>query len=150
MKRSKRLQTIIDLYALQEKEALQALGRCQQQLQEQQTQLEHLKVYRNEYQSKLAERQQAGMNVSQLLELRAFAEKLDKAIEGQQQAVFLNERDVQRAQAKWEESHQRTKSMDRLREIAVADELKQEDKREQSEQDARATRSARKDGLNNA
>lgn len=150
MKRSQRLRTIVELHALQEKDALQLMGRCQQQLREQQSQLEHLKVYRREYMDKLADRQQQGMNVSQLLEFRAFAEKLDKAIEGQRQAVLAQEREFQRAQANWEESHQRTKSLERLSQIALTEEQKLENKREQNEQDARAARSARKDGANNA
>lgn len=150
MKRSQRLKTIIDLHARQEKEALQILGRSQQLLQEQQTQLEHLKTYRQEYLAKLAERQQIGMNVSQLLEFRAFADKLDKAIEGQYQAVAVKEREYQRARAKWEDCHQRSKSIEKLGQMAVAEELKLENKREQNEQDARAARSARKGGIKNA
>lgn len=150
MKRSQRLQTIQDLYAQQEKDALQAMGRCQQQLEEQQTQLENLANYRQDYLDKLVLRQQSGMNVSQLLEFRAFADKLDKAIEGQRQAVATYERSLQRARAKWEECHQRTKSLVRLGEMALAEELKLEDKREQSEQDARAARSARKGGMESA
>lgn len=150
MKRSQRLQTIVDLHVRQEKDALQIMGRCQQQLQEQQNQLTHLKNYRGEYLQKLAERQQAGMNVSQLLEFRAFADKLDIAIEGQRQAVLTQEREYQRAQSKWEECHQRTKSLEKLSELALAEELKLENKREQSEQDARASRSSRKDGANSA
>lgn len=150
MKRSQRLQSIVELHALQERDALQLMGRCQQQLQEQQKQLEHLKVYRQEYLAKLADRQQQGMNVSQLLEFRAFADKLDKAIEGQRQAVLVQEREFHRAQSKWEEKHQRTKSLEKLSQMAVAEELKLENKREQNEQDARAARSARKDGANSA
>lgn len=150
MKRSQRLQSIVELHVLQEKEALQVMGRCQQQLQEQQTQLEHLKVYRLEYLAKLADRQQQGMNVSQLLEFRAFADKLDKAIEGQQKAVQLQEKAFHQAQSKWEESHQRTKSLEKLSEIALAEEVKLENKREQNDQDARAARSSRKDGANSA
>ena len=150
MKRSERLQTIVDLHVSQEKEALQIMGRCQQHLQEQQTQLEHLQTYRHEYQVKLAERQQIGMNVSQLLEFRAFADKLDKAIEGQRQAVIQHERDFQRARGTWEERHQRTKSLEKLSELAVAEEQKVENKREQNEQDARAARTGRKDGINSA
>jgi len=150
MKRSQRLQSIIELYVSREKEALLALGRCQQLLQEQQVQLEQLTLYRHEYLDKLAERQQAGMNVSQLLEFRAFAEKLDKAIEGQQQAVILQERDFQRARKQWEEASQRTKSLERLGEMAIIEEFKLESKREQSEQDDMAARSSRKDGMRNA
>lgn len=150
MKRSERLQTITGLYVRQEKEALQILGRHQQQLQEQQTQLEHLQTYRQEYQVKLAERQQMGMSVNQLLEFRAFADKLDKAIEGQRQLVIQHEREFQRARSTWEERHQRTKSLEKLGELALAEEQKLEEKREQNEQDARAARTARKDGINNA
>ncbi|MDD2760059.1 MAG: flagellar export protein FliJ [Methylomonas sp.] len=150
MKRSQRLQTIIDLHSRQENDALKLLGNCQQQLEVQQAQLENLLSYRQEYLSKLIERQQAGMNVSQLLEFRAFADKLDKAIDGQHQAVERVERDVQRARAAWEECHQRTKSLQKLGELAVAEELKIENKREQSEQDARAARSPKKDGTRSA
>jgi flagellar protein FliJ len=150
MKRSQRLQSIIDLHVRQEKEALLILGRSQQQLQEQQAQLEHLKTYRHEYLTKLADRQQNGMNVSQLLEFRAFADKLNKAIEGQRQAVSVQEREFQRARSKWEDCHQRTKSLEKLAEMAAAEEHKLENKREQNELDARAARSARKDGIKNA
>ena len=150
MKRSQRLQTIVDLHVRQEKDALQIMGRCQQQLQEQQNQLTNLKTYRGEYLQKLAERQQVGMNVSQLLEFRAFADKLDIAIDGQYQAVLTQEREFQRAKSTWEECHQRTKSLEKLSELALAEELKLEIKREQVEQDARASRSSRKDGANNA
>ena len=150
MKRSQRLQTIIDLHVRQEKDALQILGHCQQQLQEQQTQFEHLQTYRMEYQAKLAERQQVGMNVNQLLEFRAFADKLDKAIEGQRQAVIQHEREYQRARSAWEERHQRTKSLEKLGELALAEERKIENKREQNEQDARAARTNRNDGINSA
>lgn len=150
MKRSQRLQSIIKLHVDQEKQAMQTLGRCQQLLQEQQTQLVHLQTYRQEYLSKLADRQRAGMNVSQLLEFRAFAEKLDKAIEGQRQAVVVQERDYQRARAKWEDCHQRTQSLEKLGKIAQAEELKQEEKQEQTELDARAARTSRNNGVKNA
>ncbi|WP_150047874.1 MULTISPECIES: flagellar export protein FliJ [Methylomonas] len=150
MKRSQRLQIIIDLQQRQENEALQLLGRRQQQLNEQQAQLDNLLNYRQQYLNKLLERQKTGMNVNQLLELRAFADKLDKAIEGQRLTVRQQERECQKARDKWQESHQRSKSLLRLGEIAVAEETQLEIKREQSEQDARAARSSRKDGANNA
>lgn len=150
MKRSQRLQTIIDLHSRQETDALQVLGRCRQQLEAQQAQLQQLQNYQQEYLGKLMERQQTGMNVSQLLEFRAFADKLDKAIDGQRQAVTRHESDVQRAQTKWEECHQRTKSLQKLGELAVAEEVKIDNRREQSEQDARAARSSRKDGIGSA
>lgn len=150
MKRSQRLQTIIDLHARQENDALRVMGHCQQQLELQQAQLDHLQNYKLEYLQKLVDRQRLGMNVNQLLEFRAFADKLDKAIEGQRQTVAKHERELQRARVAWEECHQRTKSLQKLGELAAAEELKLEYKREQNEQDARAARSARKDGMGSA
>lgn len=146
MQKSARLKVIIDLHARQEQEALEALGRCQQKLQEQLAQLENLQKYRQEYADRFAEQQRAGMNVNQLMELRAFADKLDKAIEGQQRGVSMQENELQKARKQWEEYHQRTKSLQKVSDLALAEELKVESKREQLEQDARAARSGRKDG----
>ena len=150
MKKSERLKVVIDLHARQEQDALEAMGRVQQKLQAQQAQLDNLQTYRIEYGNKLLDRQRLGMNVNQLLEFRAFADKLDKAIDGQRHTVMLQERELQRARQRWEECHQRTKSLLKVSEMALAEELKVEHKREQAEQDARAARSARKDGMRNA
>lgn len=150
MKKSERLKVIIDLHARQEQDALEAMGRCQQKWQDQQTQLENLQSYRLDYGEKLIERQRHGMNVNQLLEFRAFADKLDKAIDGQRQAVALLEREFARARKHWEECHQRHKSLQKVSDLALAEELKAEFKLEQAEQDARAARSGRRDGTRNA
>ena len=151
MKKSERLKVIIDLHARQEQDALQALGRSQRKLQELQGQLAHLQKYRLEYNASFAERQRAGLNVNQLLEFRTFAEKLDKAIDGEQLTVSAQEKEFLRARKDWEESRQRTKSLQKVSDLALVEELKAENKREQIEQDARAARSGRKnDGTGNA
>jgi flagellar FliJ protein len=150
MKKSARLKVIIDLHSRQEHEALQTLGLCQQKLQVQQTQLENLQKYRSEYNASFAVQQRAGMNVNQLLELRAFSDKLDKAIEGQGLTVSALESELIRARKHWEECHQRTKSLQKVGDLALAEELKIESRREQVEQDARAARSGRKDGADGA
>lgn len=150
MKKSERLKVIIDLHVRQEQDALQSLGHCQQKLQAQQAQLENLQKYRLEYNTRFAEQQRAGMNVNQLLELRAFADKLDKAIEGQELVVSTHENELLRARKNWQESHQRTKSLQKVSDLALAEELKVEAKREQNEQDEHAARSGRKDGMGDA
>jgi len=149
-KKSQRLKVIIELQALQEQEALQALGRSRQKYQELLKQLEGLQTYRLEYQANLANKQAQGIGISQLLEFRAFADKLDKAIEGQQLAIKAQEQDVQRAQSVWEESRQRTKSLQKVSDLALVAEFKIENHREQLEQDARASRTNKKDGIRSA
>lgn len=145
MKKSQRLKVVIELHDRQEQDALEALGRQQQKLQESQHQLEHLQTYRLEYGEKLLERQKLGMNVNQLLEFRAFADKLDKAIDGQRHNVMLQEREMQRLRVIWEQTHQRSKSLHKVSELALLEERKLENRREQAEQDDRAARSSRKD-----
>ena len=149
-KKSQRLKVIIELQVLQEQEALQNLGRSQQKFQELQTQLEGLQTYRLEYQANLAKKQALGMGINQLLEFRAFADKLGKAIEGQCIAIKTQEQEVQRAQTYWEESRQRTKSLQKVSDLALAEEVKIENRREQLEQDARASRTSKKDGIRSA
>lgn len=150
MKKSQRLKVVIELHERQEHEALQAFGRQQQKVQEAQRQLDHLQSYRIEYGNKLLERQKQGMNVDQLLELRAFADKLDKAIDGQRHGLLTQERELQRLREIWEQAHQRCKSLHKLRELALQEEQKLENRREQAEQDDRAARMARKDGMGRA
>lgn len=150
MKKSQRLKVIIELQERQEREALQSLGRQQQKLQETQGQLDHLLNYRIEYGNKLLDRQRLGMNVNQLLEFRAFADKLDKAIDGQRHAVMQQERELQRLREIWEQCHQRCKSLHKVAEMALLEEQKLENRREQAEQDDRAARLSRKDGMGHA
>lgn len=150
MKKSQRLKVVIELHERQERDALQAMGRQQQKLQEAQRQLDHLQHYRIEYGQKLLERQKLGINVDQLLELRAFADKLDKAIDGQRHSALLLERELQRLREIWEQAHQRCKSLLKLSELALQEEMKIENRREQAEQDDRAARMARKDGMGRA
>ena len=149
-KKSQRLKVIIELQLIQEQEALQALGRSQQKYQELLTQLQGLENYRLEYQANLVKKQALGMGVNQLLEFRAFADKLDKAIAGQKLSINAHEQELQRAQSCWEESRQRTKSLVKVSDLALAEELKIENRREQLEQDARASRTIKKDGIGSA
>lgn len=150
MKKSQRLNVIVDLYVRQEREALEIMGTSQQRLADQQNQLDQLVQYRLEYLQRFEARQRAGINVGQLLEFRAFADKLDGAIEGQRRQVLQCERDLQKARGLWEQCHQRTKSLKRVKELAAVDEAKTEQKREQAEQDDRAARSRRDDGTGRA
>lgn len=150
MKRSQRLQVIIDLHAEQERQALEELGRSLRQQQDAQAQYEGLQQHRLDYQQKLHVAQGGGMNVGQLLEFRAFIDKLDKAIDAQRQVVAGKEQALLQAQRIWEERHRKTQSLQKVGDAAVVAELKIEFKREQAEQDARAGRGGKKSGTPSA
>jgi len=152
IKKSQRIKTIVEIKATQEKSSLEALGASQRKLLATQAQIESLRKYRQEYQDKFNQRGGAGISVVQLLEFRSFMDKLDKAIAGQEHALSECETDLMTKRKIWEGLHHRTQSLQKVCSSALAAEIKQEGKLEQSEQDERASRSGRNSsgGMRNA
>ncbi|MFU8787676.1 MAG: flagellar export protein FliJ [Methylobacter sp.] len=143
MKKSQRIKNIVDIKAGQEKNALEALGAAQSKLVSMQAQVEGLRSYRREYQDKFNRLGSGGVNISQLLEFRSFIDKLDKAIAGQQQVLSSIEVELVGKRKTWEELHRKTQSLQKVCDSARGVEMKQEEKREQLEQDERASRNGR-------
>ncbi|EGW20508.1 flagellar export protein FliJ [Methylobacter tundripaludum] len=152
MKKSQRIKTIVEIKANQEKNALEVLGGIQRQLQSMQAQVEGLRNYRKEYQDRFDQLGAKGVNVAQLLEFRSFIDKLDKAIMGQEQILSSIEAEVIAKRKIWEELHHKTQSLQKVCDSALVVEMKQEAKREQQEQDERASRIGRNNssGMGNA
>ncbi len=152
MKKSQRIKTIVDIKANQEKNALEALGAAQRKHQGMQAQIEGLRNYRKEYQDRFDQLGVKGVNVTQLLEFRSFIDKLDKAIIGQEQVLKSIEVEVIAKKSIWEELHHKTQSLQKVCDSALKLEMKQEAKREQQEQDERASRIGRNNssGMGNA
>lgn len=150
MKKSQRLKVIVDLNANKEQQALEELGKIIGKKQELQAQLENLQQYQQEYKDKYHSISESGVNIARLLEFRSFISKLEQAIEDQKQAVLDLEKKVISVRQNWERQHQKTKSLQKVCKAALMDETKREDKREQNEQDERATRSGKGSGTRNA
>jgi len=152
MKKSQRIKTIVEIKATQEKNALEMLGAVQRKLQGMQAQVEGLRNYRKEYQDRFDQLGSKGVNVAQLLEFRSFIDKLDKAIMGQEQTLSSIEAEVKAKRNIWEELHHKTQSLQKVCDSALVVEMKQEAKREQQEQDERASRIGRNNssGIGNA
>lgn len=152
MKKSQRIRTIVEIKATQEKNALEVLGAVQRKLQNMQEQVEGLRNYRKEYQDRFDQLGVKGVNVTQLLEFRSFIDKLDKAIIGQEQLLSSIEAELMDKRKIWEELHHKTQSLQKVCDSALAVEVKQEAKREQQEQDERASRIGRNNssGMGNA
>jgi flagellar FliJ protein len=144
MKRSKRLQTIVDIKANQEQKALETLGHSQSQHTQMKKQVDGLTIYRGDYVDKCNAFARQGVQVSRLIEFRSFIDKLDVAIAGQEKILKHIEQDVQQKRRMWEFTHRSTQTIQKVRESALKIEQKQENKREQSEQDEHASRLGRK------
>ncbi len=143
MKKSQRIKTIVNIKATQEKTALEALGAVQKIFLDMQGQVDSLKTYRKEYQSRFERLGAKGANVLQLLEFRSFIDKLDKAIQGQEQELSSIETQLKAKRKLWEALHHKTHNLEKFFDSALAIEVQQADKREQLEQDERASRIGR-------
>ncbi|MSR17474.1 MAG: flagellar export protein FliJ [Methylococcaceae bacterium] len=144
MKRSNRLQVIVDIKANQEQKALERLGKSQREHTKIKGQVDGLTVYRGDYVDKCNAFARDGVKVSRLIEFRSFIDKLDVAIAGQERILKSMEQDVLQKRNMWEFTHRSTQAIQKVRESAVKVEQKQENKREQSEQDEFASRLGRK------
>lgn len=152
IKKSQRIKTIVEIKATQEKSALEALGAAQRKLLATQAQVDSLKKYRQEYRDRFNQLGIGGVDVIRLLEFRSFMDKLDKAIADQEYACMESKADLMSKRKIWEGMHHRTLSLQKICNTALAAEIKQEGKREQLEQDERASRSGRNSlgGIKNA
>lgn len=150
MKKSQRLQTIVEINAGNEKKALEALAVVQQKKQALQTQLESLEEYQQGYHEQYQVISEKGVNISQLLEFRSFISKLELAIKAQQKAIVDMDYKLDSARKNWETQHQKTKSLEKVCQSALDEELSVENKREQKEQDERGNRFGRNSGTRNA
>ncbi len=150
MKKSQRIQIIVDLKADQEQKALQALGDVQRRHQEMQDQIKHLTSYRQEYLDKFNALGDVGMNIHQLQEFRAFVQKLDAAIAGQKQSLQAVADELLEKRKIWMQANQKTQSLQKVHDTAFQAEQAQVEKQEQKEQDERASRSGRGNGIDNA
>ena len=150
MKRSKRIQVIVDLKANQEQQALQSFGKCQSKHQETVKQIEHLTNYRQEYLDNFNARGSAGVSIHQLQEFRAFVVKLDTAIAGQEKVLQDLAEKLAKKREIWLQAHQKTNSLQKVQDSALLTEQVQLERREQKDQDERASRSGRGSGVDNA
>ena len=152
MKKSQRIKSIVDIKATQEKKALEVLGIVQKKNLTLRTQIEGLRNYRKDYQDRFDQLGVKGVNISQLLEYRSFIDKLDQAIMGQEQLLRSFDAELMESRKAWEEKHRKTESLQKVCNSALEAEMKQDAKREQMEQDERASRIGRNksNGMKNA
>jgi len=150
MKKSQRLQVIVDLNAENEKKALEEMGVWQRKKNDVQAQLDSLNQYQQEYSQKYQGLSGSSINVNQLLEFRSFTSKISKAIEEQEAALVEMSDKVASVRQIWERQYQKTQSLKKVCGSAQAEEAKQEDRMEQKEQDDRASRTFRGSGTRSA
>ena len=97
------LQTLIELAETELEEATKALGRTIKARDDAEAQLSTLIQYRGDYENRLSQNAQQGLNVAQFANFQAFIGKLDEAIEGQRRLITDAEYRVKNATLRWQE-----------------------------------------------
>ena len=139
MKQSRRLDPLLRRAQDHEDEVARALAERQQSLDMHQSRLEELRRYADEY----ANAQMAATSPSQLMNRRAFLDRLDSAVQQQSQTVDRNRERVDAERARLLLASRDKQVLEQLAASYRAQEQKVEDRRDQREMDALGARRAR-------
>lgn len=146
-RKSDRFKVLQRLADHREREAAQALGVAQQQLEQQRRQLQELEQYRREYTRQFYENGQAGMNGAAVQEFQDFLAQLDQIIEQQRQQVSLAAGESQQKKGHWQTRRTDAEIYDKVIARFRQYEQTQQRRQEQRAEDDRPVRdtSARED-----
>lgn len=140
MKRSKRLQSILDLVITREDEVNNRLGQARQRLEKARNSLSSLDEFRTNYTQRFNQSGELGMGIRQMLEYRAFLSKINAAMEEQEKAITRNENEMERLRSVWEHAHRKTMGVRKVLEKSLVEENRRAEKTLQSEMDEWASR----------
>jgi flagellar FliJ protein len=134
------LQTLIELATRDVEDAAARLGRAVKSAEDARQKLVLLSNYREEYVNRFQQTMARGFTPMAYRNYQSFMDKLDTAIEGQQQAVRDSERRAETERGAWRESERKRISYDALKTRAERATGQKEARREQKQSDEQAAR----------
>ncbi|MBJ7549241.1 flagellar export protein FliJ [Marinomonas ostreistagni] len=137
MKKSERMQVLVNLSQRKEDEVAKALAKDQARLQHDQLKLQELKDYAAQYDQ---ERNLLGLSPYLTTNYQHFVNRLQQAIQQQEQQVKRSQQQVSMAMKRWQNARAKTKGMDWLKDKSINEELNFENKQEQKQIDEFANR----------
>lgn len=140
MKRSKRLDTVIDLAKRKVDEAALALAFVQRKLGEEEGKLGQLEQYLTEYRATIQSEGRKGFSVQEFRRYNDFSENVAKAITQQGAQVNTVKRQIEQVRRHWQMLDARHKGVLKLQDKALAEEYKAQERLEQKELDELAGR----------
>jgi flagellar FliJ protein len=142
MASTQQLETLIDLAQRETDDCAKRLGAALKAVNEAEEKLNMLIGYRDEYGRRFDASQQAGITPMAYRNFQAFMEKLDSAIQGQQEVLRHAQSRGEMDKKQWQDAERKRMSFSTLRERAEAQALKVEAKRDQKAMDEHASRQA--------
>lgn len=137
MKKSRRMQILVDLAKSKEDSAAQQLARDKAKVQHDLQKLSELREYAGQYES---ERNLLGLSAYLTTNYQHFVDRVRQAIVQQESAVGRSEQQADMSMRRWLQARSKTKSMDWLKEKNHKAELVVEEKQEQRQSDEFAMR----------
>lgn len=135
MKRSQRLQVVVDLALRKAQEGARALAFVQQRLQAEQRKLEQLEQYLVEYREGLQTQGRLGVSAQQFRIYHNFSGNVEKAIVQQGTQVATVSRQLEQVRQQWLTLDARHKGLEKLLETLRLEERIALDRQEQKAQD---------------
>ncbi|MBF0471553.1 MAG: flagellar export protein FliJ [Gammaproteobacteria bacterium] len=138
MRRSKRLQPVLQIAERKEQEAMEVFGQGSRVLEEQKAKLQELHLYLQEYRQGLLQRGRAGVTGQQLRQLQQFIAQLEAAIREQQALIQVTEEQSALNRERWLDLRGKREAMEKVILRAREEEDMVQMKQEQKESDERA------------
>jgi len=138
MRRSQRLQVVLDLEQRREKAALEQFQAAQEALRQQQERLSELERYHAEYQQQMRDATQRTLEVRHLQAGQQFISQLASAIAQQQDQVARYEERARQARDEWQQAWERREGMARYVETCREKERAEDERIEQKALDEAA------------
>ena len=137
MKKSQRMQVLVDLSQRKEDEVAKALAKDQARLQHDQQKLQELIDYAAQYDE---QRNLLGLSPYLTTNYQHFVTRLQQAIKQQEQQVKRSQQQVNMALKRWHDARAKTEGMDWLKEKTINEEVAFADKQEQKQMDELSNR----------
>jgi flagellar FliJ protein len=146
-RKSTRFQTVVRFTESKEEKAAKRLAESQKNLADQQSRLQSLTQYKDEYAQNFTQVGQQGMRATQVRDYQAFMVKLQEAVDQQQRMVEIAVQTLEDSKKQWMLSRNETRKANTLLERYLLQERRLQDKLEQKDSDERAQRMKRTDHL---
>ena len=140
MRRSKRLEIVVDLAQRKVEETALALAFVQRKLGDEQSKLEQLEQYLCEYRATIQSEGRKGFSVQEFRRYNDFSENVAKAISQQTQQVSTIKHQLEQVRRHWLMLDARHKGVLKLRDKALSQENIAQERQEQKELDELAGR----------
>jgi flagellar FliJ protein len=138
MTKSKRMEPVARVAEQRERKAAVEMAEFRRFLDAQQTKLDELNNYRNDYARTFEQAGRGGMDAARMADYRRILARLNDAIVYQEQRLASLHNEYEQVRQRWTDTRTRAAALDKVMERYREEEQREGDRREQGESDERA------------